>query len=150
MHQKQFFLAKNTKIHPSQTPSPLGRFAPSQITFGDMLLSEIWKYRSFPEALARWLLRWMYLKRHAQSSMLSSCPLIFGGNHILVIFAQNMHQNLFFRLKMQNFPALGGGHPDPPPARSLCSLAVLLGGPLTRICDTPPPPPPKNSSYGPV
>ena len=57
----------------------------------------------------------------AQSSMLSSCPLVFGGNHILVIFAQNMHQKLFFQaenakisLPWEGTPTL----PDLPPARS--------------------------------
>ena len=60
-------------------------------------------------------------------------------NPILVIFAQNMHQKLFFffsGLQMQKFPAGGGGGPPrPSPARSLRSIAVLLGGPLTRIFD---------------
>ena len=73
--------------------------------------------------------------------MLSSCPLVLGGNHILAIFAQNMHQvfKQVFSGSKCNFPALGGGNttPRPPPphpsARSLCSLAVLLGGPLTWI-----------------
>ena len=59
-------------------------------------------------------------------------------------------RNYFFRLKMQNVPVLGGGHPDPTPARLLCSLAFLLGGPLTRIFAPPPHPQRKKSGYGPV
>ena len=49
--------------------------------------------------------------------------------------------------KCKIFPAVGGGHPlpDPRPARSLCSLSVLLGGPLTRIFD---PSPEKNQVTG--
>ena len=53
-------------------------------------------------------------------------PLLFGGNHILVIFAQNMHQNLFFRAPNAKFPLpWEGGHslPDHPTARSLRPLA---------------------------
>ena len=60
---------------------------------------------------------------------------IFGGNHILVTFAQNVYQKLVCCCsKCKICPALGGGGggghplPDPPPARSLCSPAVLLAG----------------------
>ena len=39
-------------------------------------------------------------------------PLLFGGNHILVIFAQNICiRNCFFGLKMQNSPCPGRGTP---------------------------------------
>ena len=47
-----------------------------------------------------------------------------------------------FWFSMENFPCPGRGHtplPDPPPARLLRSLAVLLEGPLTRIFEPPPP-----------
>ena len=75
-----------------------------------ILFSEASKYRSFPEgSLAKhyyeyiWngmLKAWCY--RHA--------PLLFGGNNILVIFAQNMHQKLFFRAQNATFslPWKGG------------------------------------------
>ena len=47
-------------------------------------------------------------------------PLLFGGNHVLVIFAQNICiRNCFFGLKMQNSP---WGHPLPDPPRSVASL----------------------------
>ena len=62
-------------------------------------------------------------------------PLLFGGNHILVIFAQNICiRNCFFGLKMQNSPCPGRGHPSQtlPPARSLRSLEfssqITFGG----------------------
>ena len=50
-------------------------------------------------------------------------PLLFGGNHILVIFAQNMHQKLFFRAPNAKFslPWEGGTPPRPSP-RSVASL----------------------------
>ena len=44
-------------------------------------------------------------------------PLLFGGNHILVIFAQNICiRNCFFGLKMQNLPL------QTPPPRSVASF----------------------------
>ena len=51
-------------------------------------------------------------------------PLLFGGNHILVIFAQNICiRNCFFGLKMQNSPCPGRGTPPPRPSpRSVASL----------------------------
>ena len=51
-------------------------------------------------------------------------PLLFGGNHILVIFAQNICiRNCFFGLKMQNSPCPCRGTPPPRPSpRSVASL----------------------------
>ena len=66
-------------------------------------------------------------------------PLLFRGNHILVIFAQNICiRNCFFGLKMQSSPCPGEGHPlpDPSPARSLRSLAILLADYFRRISET--------------
>ena len=37
-------------------------------------------------------------------------PLLFGGNHILVIFAQNIHQKLFFSGSKCNICLLGRGN----------------------------------------
>ena len=66
-------------------------------------------------------------------------PLQFGGNHILVIFAQNMHQKLSFSdSKCKNFPAKGGG--NLPPRPSPCSSEVRSLGFSN---------PQKNSGYGP-
>ena len=51
-------------------------------------------------------------------------PLLFGGNHILVIFAQNICiRNCFFGLKVQNYPCPGRGTTPPRPSpRSVASL----------------------------
>ena len=142
MHQKLFFPApkscKNSPAlgggHPDPSPArSLRSLANYFRRHGNTVISRG----------ARSLIIKMNLKRHAQSSILSSCPLVFGGNHILVIFAQNMHQKLFFSgSQCKIVPALGGETSSPRPslARSLCSLAVLLGGLLTRIFDSPPPP----------
>ena len=53
------------------------------------------------------IIKMMYLNGHAQSSMLSFCPLLFGGNHILIIFAHNASETVFSGSKCKNFPALG-------------------------------------------
>ena len=50
--------------------------------------------------------------------MLSSWPLVFGGNHIQVIFAQNIYAS-----EMQNFPCA-----DPPPDK------ILVTGLSQQIC----------------
>ena len=87
--------------------------------------------------------------------MLLSCLLLFEGNHILVICAQNVHQKLSFSgSKCKTFPALGGGGDHPlhrPSTRSVASLP--RSGPSevrgTRIFEPPenflvtglPPPP---------
>ena len=65
-------------------------------------------------------------------------PLLFGGNHILVIFAQNICIRSFFGLKMQNSPCPGKGTPPPrpSPARSLRSLAILLAEYFRRVSET--------------
>ena len=64
-------------------------------------------------------------------------PLLFGGNHILVIFAQNICiRNCFFGLKMQISPCPGRGtpppRPPPPPlgrfAHSQFSSQITFGG----------------------
>ena len=63
-------------------------------------------------------------------------PLLFGGNHILVIFAQNiMHQKRFFRAQNAKFslPWEGTPPPRPSPARSLRSLAILLADYFRRV-----------------
>ena len=65
--------------------------------------------------------------------------LLFGGNHILVIFAQNICiRNCFFGLKMQNSPCPGRDTPPPrpSPARSLRSLAILLADYFRRVSET--------------
>ena len=50
-------------------------------------------------------------------------PLLFGGNNILVIFAQNICiRNCFFGLKMQNSPPGRGTPPPRPSPRSVASL----------------------------
>ena len=62
-------------------------------------------------------------------------PLLFGGNHILVIFAQNICiRNCFLGSKCKILPALGEGHPlpDPPPrlgrfAHSQFSSQITFG-----------------------
>ena len=60
-------------------------------------------------------------------------PLQFGGNHIVVIFSQNMHQNMhLFRAPNAKISL---------PWEGVSLLAVLLGGPLTRIFE-----PPKNKN----
>ena len=45
-------------------------------------------------------------------------PLLFGGNHIPVIFAQNKYasETVFSGSKCKILPALGGGHPLPGPS----------------------------------
>ena len=66
-------------------------------------------------------------------------PLLFGGNHILIIFAQNICiRNCFSGSNCKILPALGRGHPlpDPPPARSLRSLAILLADYFRRVSET--------------
>ena len=66
-------------------------------------------------------------------------PLLFEGNHILVIFAQNICiRNCFFGLKMQNSPCPGRGTPPhrPSPARSLRLLAILLADYFRRVSET--------------
>ena len=70
----------------------------------------------------------MHLKRHAQSSMLSSCP--------LAIWRQSYSSNLclkhcFFGLKMQNSPCPGRG--TPPPRPSLRSVASLTRNSPRRL-----------------
>ena len=63
-------------------------------------------------------------------------PLLFGGNHILVIFAQNICiRNCFFGLKMQKSPCPGRGtpphRPSPPLglfAHSQFSSQITFGG----------------------
>ena len=63
-------------------------------------------------------------------------PLLFGGNHILVIFAQNICiRNCFFGLKMQNSPCPGRGNTPSqtlPPlgrfAHSQFSSQITFGG----------------------
>ena len=55
--------------------------------------------------------------------MLSSCPLVFGGNHILVIFAKNIRiRTGFFRAQNAKISCPW----RPSPVRLLCYLAVLL------------------------
>ena len=60
-------------------------------------------------------------------------PLLFGGNHIPVIFAPNMHQKLFFRAPKANFYLpWEGRHPlrPPPPPHPLGRFApsqITLG-----------------------
>ena len=49
-------------------------------------------------------MRWMYLKRHAQSSMLSSCPLaIWRKLYSSNLCSKYMHQKLFFRAQNEKF-----------------------------------------------
>ena len=59
----------------------------------------------------------MYLKRHANAWYYRLAPLLFGGTHILVIFAPiYASETVFFGLQMQNFLCPGeGGDPLPNP-----------------------------------
>ena len=107
-------------------------------------------YRSFPEALARFARSLIiemnvYLKRHACSKLdviVLPRPLLkSGGNHILVISvcSKYMHQKLlFFGAQNAKFSLPWEGdtpsHADPPPARSLRSLAILLADYFRRAC----------------
>ena len=71
--------------------------------------------------------------------MLSSCPLaIWRKSYSSNLYPKYASETVcFFRAPNAKFSLpWEGGHP--PPARSLCSFAVLLGGPLTRIFDPPP------------
>ena len=66
-------------------------------------------------------------------------PLLFGGSHILVIFAQiYASETVFFPAPNAKFslPWEGIPLPDLPPARSLRSLAVLLAGYFRRAIET--------------
>ena len=78
--------------HPLPDPPPLGHFASSHITFGDIEKLGHFQKRSIAKQydmmnnyLKGMLKAWCFLYRLA--------PLLFGGNHI---FAQNMHQKLCF------------------------------------------------------
>ena len=141
IHQKLLFRAPNAEISlpwegVSQGPSPtIRRFAPSQ--FSSQITLETWKYKSFPDALARFAC-WLNSMMHVCETtfMLKVwcyrlAPLLFGGNHIIVIFAQICIRNGFFRAPNAKFFLTWEGeqpHPDPPPpppAWSLRSLAVL-------------------------
>ena len=56
-----------------------------------------------------------------------------------------MHQKLFFPAPIAKFSLPWEGDTPlsyliPSPARALRSLAILLGGPITRIFEPPPPP----------
>ena len=99
------------------------------------LLSETWKYTSFPQALARFACSLIIMMNVSKTARLKldvivlpppPPPLIFGGNHILVIFAPNMHQKLYLgvvgvsKCKL-SLPWEGGT-----PTWSLRSLAVIL------------------------
>ena len=102
------------------TPRPPSR---SVTSLPRRLLSEAWKYRSFPELII--------IMNVSETACLTldiivlpyppppPHPLLYGGNHI---FAPNMHRKLFFGLQMQNFHRHGRGT-SPPPARLLRSLA---------------------------
>ena len=78
----------------------------------------------------------MYLKRHAQSSMLSSCPIAIWRKSYSSNLCSKYHasETFFFGLKMQNSPCPGRGHPlpDPPPlgrfAHSQFSTQLTFGG----------------------
>ena len=81
---------------PSQTLPPLGRFAPSQITFRDMEIYVI-------STGARSLIIMMNV---------SSCPLaIWRKSYSSHLCPKYASETVFFGLQMQSFPALGGGHP---------------------------------------
>ena len=89
--------------------------------------------------------------------MLLSCPLAIGGNHILVIFAQNMHQKHFFQVPNAKMSCPGKGDtrtpPPPPPRPSPRSVASLPRSAPRRSAHWTGnfnPPPRKFSGYGPV
>ena len=97
----------------------------------ERLFSETWKYTLFPGALARFARSLIIMMNVSDTACLKldviflPLSLLYGGNHILVIFAQNICiRNGFFRAQNAKLSLpWEGGHP--PPARLLRSLAVL-------------------------
>ena len=62
-----------------------------------------------------------------------------ASNGRRLVYTTRMRENCFSKCKI-SLPWDGGHpHPDPPPARSLCPLAILVGGLLIWIFDPPPP-----------
>ena len=95
--QMQNFLRPGRGETASQTPPPPRSFA-------DRSLRSIANYND--EYIWNGMLKaWCY----------RLAPLLFGGNHILVIFAQNMRQKLFFRAPNAKFPLTWEPDPPPPP-----------------------------------
>ena len=108
------------------------------------VLSETWKYASFPEALARFARLQIIVMNTSETAFLKLDVIILP----LAIWRKLYYSNLCPKYASENsffpgskcniIPALPrrGTPPiyQPPlPARSLHSLVVLLGGPLTRI-----------------
>ena len=125
----------------------------SVTTLPHSLLSETWKYRSFSEAVARWLLRWMYQKWYTQSSMLSPCPLgIWRESYSSNLCPKYASETVFSDSKCKIFlprssPRRSAHSDFRPPHPQFFSLFSSYGpeggGGCVEALESEPPPPPQ-------